>query len=348
MPTNALSILSSSKLARILAFGDAKCKKTWWAAKAAEAGYNVLLIDGDDGASICKNLSEQALNERLWIVDAVDSVGVPVFKNFMTLFARDHVGFAWDCTTKSPCIRTSPEHDCFRFDISKLTANDVIVIDSWKALAWSVLTDYAKTANIALSDADKVEWDGYGYEGRFLEAVANSFKRLPCHVIVIGHSYEYSKMSKPKPGEKAKVLWSKTIQVSSSSNNAFSLLAQWTDILYFRRVSDTAIFIETGGDDTRVGGCRSMKPGTHRWEQLTAESVLGLYPRSEDRGEPKGWTYLPAGSTPVDSPAAARLVQEAQAAKAPQKAIPVVGRPAITLGTVGANRVTPNVPPRKF
>ena len=43
-------------LLRALVYGPPKSRKTWWVTKLAEAGFNVLLCDIEDGAAVAGNL----------------------------------------------------------------------------------------------------------------------------------------------------------------------------------------------------------------------------------------------------------------------------------------------------
>lgn len=275
MASNSNAFLSKSSFARMFVYGEAKLKKTWWCAKAAEAGYNVLLIDGDGGAQICRQLKPGAL-ERLHIVNAVDLPGRPVFKQFMDLIARDVKEILWDIEERCCAAINSPGKAYYHIDFTKLTSNDVVIVDSWTALAQSVQYQYAMSMNIDLADANKEDWPGYGYEGRFMNAVLNALKRLKCHVIVIGHSYVYNHMSIPKiPEEKATVDWTKIIPVSVSANHSIRMLGVFTDILYFKRLSEYAIYISTGDSMDFVSGCRNAgPPKQYQWNALNVESML--------------------------------------------------------------------------
>lgn len=303
MPTNAATFLARPKYARILAFGEPKSQKTWWALKAAEAGFNVLLIDGDAGASIARNITPDGLG-RTTIVDAVDVAERPVFKIFMDLWSRDKHGFLWDCTAKAPALRSTPEHDFLLFDFSKLNGNDVVIIDSLKMLAWSMRYAYAIQHKIDLADAERTTWDGYGFEGNLMNFVLASMSKMSCHFIVITHSQEYDKREVPKKGaprdQQGQVLWSKTIPVSTSANNSFGCLSYWSDILFFKRYSEALVMIDTGGSNDRPGGCRSLAPKAYRWNELPPDKILNCYEGSDLPHT--AWDYIPVGSPVIDGP----------------------------------------------
>lgn len=271
--SNAASFLRQGRRIRLLVYGDPKTQKTWWTCLAAKAGYNVLLVDGDDGCSILSTmLSIGVLDEKdlshIYIINAVDKEGVPVFMNFAHLMAGETRAFLWDNDVRARAFETKPEHSFVSINTSKLTSNDVLVFDSWKALSWSVKTNYALTQHLNLADASRDGWEGYGYESRFLDCVMNWFHRLECHVVIIDHNYEYDKRNNPKPGEQSKILWSKTLPVSSSSNHSFSMLSHLTDIVWFHRLTSASVYISTTGDLTRIGGCRHHAPGDFRLQDI--------------------------------------------------------------------------------
>ena len=75
-------------LLRILMYGNAHTKKTWWAGKAAEAGYNVLLIDGDNNWHILRQIKAEA-QKRIQILSMSDNRGRPIFASALTRLLKD-------------------------------------------------------------------------------------------------------------------------------------------------------------------------------------------------------------------------------------------------------------------
>lgn len=266
----ANEIEQHGRFARIFAYGQEKSKKTWWACKAAEAGFNVTLLDGDAGALITRNLSAKA-RERIGIINLVQERTRTVFPEFIAQFLRPENKFVWDLEAKKTNIGLKdPEHSHIIVDASKLTGNDVVIIDSWSALAVDVRQKYANEHNIDLSDAERTDWDGYGFEGNFLTWTVTRLKALNCHVIVIGHETVYEKRDK----DGKKILSQTTQPISSSGPHAKTLGKNFDDILYFQRASDTAFFIHTGGEKDRVGGGRLMAPANYKWEDLPPSRYL--------------------------------------------------------------------------
>src|SRR5688572_11841464 len=114
-------------LIRSLIYGKAKAKKTWWACRAASLGYNVVLLDGDDGSHIVRQLPLEA-RKRILIVDLVNTQTRAVFAEFMVQFCKPGNSFYWDEQEKKPVIGLkNPEHSFIHFKPSKFTSNDVLV-----------------------------------------------------------------------------------------------------------------------------------------------------------------------------------------------------------------------------
>lgn len=303
----ANDITAPGKAARILAWGQAKVRKTWWCLEAAKAGFNVVLFDGDDGWDIIKQIkfSPEAL-ARISIVDCVDKQGVPVFKNFVDILARDYETFTWDEQAKCRALSTVPSHSYYSFDITKFTSDDVLVFDSHKALVWSTIYAFALQHNIDLADAKKIEWDGYGYEMNFLDSIINFFHKVRCHIIVVGHEVEYEKRAqKDGPGaKKGDVLWSRTQIKSSSNNHATSMLSHFSDVLWFHRTGAQSISINTGGEPSRIGGSRHFPPRDYDFERpqgstleiLTAAMVLEAATGKASGAKCEGITFIPLGT----------------------------------------------------
>ena len=247
---------------RELVFGPPKAKKTWWAAKAAEAGFNVVLVDGDDGTHILNQISDEA-KSRIQIVDAVDKLNKSIMAVFMVNLLKGKP-FVWDEQVKSMIVgNKNDEHSHYTFDVSKFTMNDVLIIDSWTALSWSVAFRYCIENAIDLSNATKTEWDGYGWSGRMLNWILNQLSALPCHVIVIGHQDEYSK----RKSDGKTVEFTRTQVKSVSGPHSMQIAKHFSDVLFFKIVG-SAFKIDASANKDRDGGSRNIEPKTFDWNEL--------------------------------------------------------------------------------
>ena len=132
--------LKEGVLLRELLYGPAKTKKTWWAARAAEAGFNVHLFDGDDGAHIINNIKPE-VRERINVIDIRDTLNSQVMAIMMTHFLRASGPVVYDETARKRVILEKSmklDHGHYIIDVNKLNKNDVFILDSWTAFAKSL------------------------------------------------------------------------------------------------------------------------------------------------------------------------------------------------------------------
>ena len=257
---------SNQSLLRVLAYGMPKAKKTWWALAAAEAGYNVLDLDGDDGWQIGKYLSEAA-QKRIEVIEARDRLGQPVFAPFVVQ-ALKRLKFGWN-PASNKFDNLGREDGTLQIDLREFTQNDVLILDSWTAFVQSLYVQYAKEQDIDLTDATKTDWDGYNWCGALALWTADVLVSLPCHVIVIAHGTVYEKRSKD-----GKSVISQKRQIKSTSGpNAMQLPAKFSDILYFYP-KGSAFKIDVKVEEEADGGSRSVPPGTYNWDDLSFERLI--------------------------------------------------------------------------
>lgn len=295
MPLASDVIANEELLARTLCYGPAKSKKTWWALKAAEAGFNVLIVNGDDGIHIVKQINKEALR-RIRIIDCYDSISGAVMYDLVARLLRgDKV--IWDDQIRKCLRKIDPAHDCFVLEASKLTAADVLIIDSWTALCWSFTVQGALEKNIDLSEGEKGDnpWELYGDTGRQLDWCLNRLKSLPCHVVVIGHVETYEKTR--KKGKDIEVIFTRQQPISSSRPHGQRLSKYFSDVLFFKMVGNQ-FRIDTSAEDGRDGGSRVLVPKNWNWDELTfaayAKEALMKIP-ALDQPMP-GCEFVPAGT----------------------------------------------------
>ena len=253
---------SQDMLLRVLAYGNAKTKKTWWAGKAAEAGYNVLLIDGDDGWHILKQIKPEA-QKRIQVVNMTDELKRPVFAQSLARLLKDSK-LIWD-EEKKRSQKLSPNENCIQIDLAQMDANCVFVMDSWTAFARSLLLQYAQENLIDLSIAEEGDdkWGYYRWAGALATWALTQITALQCHVICIAHTDVYEKRSK----DGKKVEWAKRQVKSTSGPHAMQLPSQFSDILYFYQ-HKSATKISTEGAEDADGGSRLIAPGVFNWDDL--------------------------------------------------------------------------------
>ncbi len=266
---------------RVLAFGPAKVKKTWWAAKAADAGFNVLLLDGDDGSQILTQVDKESL-EKIHVIDIVDKQEMPVMCHFITRFLKGDP-FMWEEEDKSVLLRTASaveDRSYYIFNPSKLTPHDVVIIDSWSALCWSLAWRWYKENNVKVDDADQAktsQWSGYRWSGAMASWMLKQIKTLNCHVIVIGHQSVYEKRHDEIVNGKTKqvVEWSRTQVKSISGPHGLELAKEFSEVLFFS-VNGSRFSIDSKSYKDRDGGCRVIPPKLWNWEELQFGDIIKM------------------------------------------------------------------------
>lgn len=263
-------------LLRILMYGNAKTRKTWWAGKAAEANYNVLLLDGDNGWHILKQIKPEA-QKRIQIVNMTDNRGMPIFATALARLLKDGK-LTWDEKEKKSA-KLNPNGNCINVNLDLLNENCVVVMDSWTAYTVSLMLQFAKENMIDLSKAEDLvgttksgnedKWGYYRWAGTLATWSIVQLTALPCHVIVIAHTDVYEKRSK----DGMKVIWSKRQIKSTSGPHAMQLPAKFSDVLYFYQ-KGTAPKISTRGDEEAEGGSRLIAPGEYNWDDLQFKDFI--------------------------------------------------------------------------
>lgn len=268
---------------RIAVYGPAFSKKTWWALRAAEAGYRVLLLDFENKSGIVRQIPEKYL-DNIYILPLHDDGKNAYAKNAAVTILKEYNFYINEETRR---ITRTPQIGSKHIDMRNFGRDTVVVFDSYSAIVESTWQDYANTHNIDLSNADKDEWPGYGWTGRLLSWMLNQIEHFPCPVILIGH--EAQNVIKKKVLGGASVQKNAPIEMvrrqiySSSNPHGMGICRHFTDILYLY-AQGSSFKIDTRGDKQADGGCQSIPPGLYDWETLTFGAVadsLGITPPVE-------------------------------------------------------------------
>ncbi len=268
-------------LLRELLYGPPKTKKTWWACKAAEAGFNVILLDCDDGAHILSQIAPEA-RHRIANINIVDTLTDPVACKFTTLALAGRI-FLWDEQDKDRVImpaNRNMEHSFYYINANKLTRNDILVVDSWTKLVKSLAWRWYKENGIDITSGEQAKstnWDGYRWSGEMASWMVRQLKALPCHVMVIGHKSVYEKYKNEVINGKkvSSVEWQRTQIVSTSGPHGMTIASDFSDILQFYLVG--SIFkIDTTPYADADGGSRLIPPKVWRWEELQFVDICNM------------------------------------------------------------------------
>lgn len=292
--------LNDNNLARLLVYGAAKTRKTWFATSAAELGFNVILADIDYGFHVTQNLSMEA-RKRIYHLDM--RAPVEDFKNSGALSliyaAQGGVTFYNEDTRRyTPKRAIDPEGHYAVLDFTKLTNRDVLIIDSW-----TELVTHATASDQMIVDPTavrKLEWDDYGKIRLLLDLFLDNLAKLNCHVIIIGHSETYAKRKKdaPKNAKPEDAYEQFRVQpMSISRPHAETMASKFTDVLFFYiQSSMMGTQVSTKGCEDFDAGSRRLAPSVYKFPGISFSdfipadmldavknnekySSLGVYPR---------------------------------------------------------------------
>lgn len=256
---------------RLLLMGEAMTLKTTWISEAAEAGFNLIYIDGDGNAQPFKRLSSAA-KDRVAYLEVMDLLGESCFAWAVTYIKRMEK-FVWEEEGRKyvgiPSM-ASKTNSHFIFDPNKLSWNDILVFDSWTSYVRSLIKRYMKENGIDLDASAVVDgnWSDYNWTGKLADDFLGKMKEFPCHVVVVAHSEVWEKKDK-----KGNILQTKTKVISTSRNQAEKLPKDFTEILHFT-LSGSNVFIEAKRSAEVLAGSRSLPPFRKKYDEFKFKHLM--------------------------------------------------------------------------
>lgn len=324
---------SSMQLLKALILGVEKSGKTDWAARAAEAGFKVIYLDGDVGRETIFSVDgvKPEFRSNIYYIDCrdvldggtIDTRMVNILTEFFT-----NSKLVWNDTKQKIHKRSDPVEDQEIWEIrpSLMDSSWVLVLDSWTTLSWSGMLAKAIDLGVDIADVEKVSREIYAGVGNRLTNFAHVIRSLPCHAVVIGHPAEFQKKRSPEgvTVRNAKELdmiieWTRMVPKSSSNPHSLTLGKNFNNIGW--------IDIQTGGkriisfiaDPSRSSGGSIGGKGDTRGDYTFGECIKKIggtlpAPGSSDSAEPV-IKIFPAGTwEPPSLPGAKPLVLGAKAA----------------------------------
>lgn len=294
---------------RLLLLAEALAGKTHYLAQAAEAGYNLLFIDGDIAMRTIRKLSKEAQSRVFYmpVHDYMDDMGnmVSNFAEFVVKFTtspkllwNDSLGRVFDMRSY---VAGDGGHEVWQIVPSRIGLNTIIVLDSWTALISSIVQWKAGDMNVDLMDLDKLERDLYTPTGHKATQFLTLLKTLKCHLAITGHPQEYIHRSAPvgsrgpvKENE-MKIDWIKMIPTSTSKPHGFTLAKNFSDVGWITFDSMGKRYIDFKPDNGRViGGNLNDKKSVDEWPMHKLISDIGF---TLEPGPPDEWlTIWPNGT----------------------------------------------------
>jgi len=273
----------TTPLIKALIYGPPKSKKTWWSCNAAAHGFNVHLLNADpDGWIVLNNPAfDQSLRSRINVIDISDTPTTAAVTLFMSAFLK-FTKFWYVPSTRQVYLNymTIPNDVAFwAINPTLLTPYDLVIVDSLSAMAYSSMFAYALNNEIDLSDASKIDWEAFGWQGRLLSWQLVTLVTLPCHVIVTAHAtvYEKRKTITNNFGKKEQLVeWSRIVPQSSSGPHALSIAKHFNEILFTNLLGENS-FINAAPAPDRDGGSRVIAPRNYPWADLQPSHLAEAY-----------------------------------------------------------------------
>jgi len=249
-----------------LVYGPAKSRKTWWALRAAEAGYRVLVFSLEKGHAIVQQIPPEA-RERIYIIDAADGPTDGFAALTVTTALKE---FNFYIEENKRLVSTKPRAGMVHVDLRSFGTDTVVVWDTYSALAVSTARNFAFENGIDLSDAGKPEWEGYGYCGRLLTWMLTQMRALPCHTLVIAHETRYEKYKKDKqnPKRQGPLEFERRQPISSSNPHGMTVARDFDNVLYMY-IEGRSTWIDTRGSRLEDAGSRIIPPNRYSWDELS-------------------------------------------------------------------------------
>jgi len=290
MPTAADKIDNEETLLRIVVYGPARSRKTWWTLKFAELGFNVHLLDADKGWEIVHQIKPEA-RKLINVIDCADT-DKPIACWFLVNLMRRRK-MLWDEQAKEiPTVNANinQAHAHYALNFNKLTRNDVLIIDSWSAIVASLFMRYFQEQNVDLYEVDENERNKraeFGWTGTLANFFLDQITSLPCHVILVGHETVWEKRgTKTVNGRKQEVIeFTRTQLASTSGPNARDIIRRFGNALHFGLTLTGDTTINTQCDPEEDAGSRIVPPKKYSWAELQPAKLCEL-----------GRVYIPDGT----------------------------------------------------
>jgi len=259
--------------ARTLVYGPSKARKTWWSGTAAEAGFNLTILDGENNTGILKQLSPDA-QKRVSRIPVNQSATGSTMAAFLMLML-EYSQFIYCPATRKKMSSPSVLKDdqlYYAVDLSLFTINDVLLVDSWTQITRDVVEDFKNlhgldpfegkiTVKTAKGSEDLFAF--FNYCNLVLDPIASQLNSLPCNVIMTAHRDFYTHTIREGASKRDET----HVQVlSTSGNQAAKVPAAFGDVIYATQANDgMTSTMSTKGSPTRIsGGCR-VAPAEHKF-----------------------------------------------------------------------------------
>lgn len=252
---------------RVLCFGPAKTRKTWWAGTAAAAGFNLTIIDGENGTGILKQLPKSALPNIQRVAVNQSTTGSTMAAFLMLMLEHQEFVYCPRTRKKMALGGLKDEQQYYVVDLNLFTQSDVLLIDSWTQIIRDITEDFKDLNNLDVFEGKIAATSSSGKEDKFayfnycnlvLDTIVSRLNGLPCHVIMTAHRDFYTHEVREGASKRDET----HVQVlSTSGNQAAKVPAAFGDVIYFELANDGMhSTLSTKGSKTRISGGRRVAP----------------------------------------------------------------------------------------
>lgn len=233
----------SDRLIKLLLIGDGKIGKTRYAGMAADAGFNVLYMNGDVAEPTLAMLPIAA-QQRIYLMGVGDTViggqrDHKFIDNF-TEFTTNSV-VRWNDSQQRIATRADKLDEIWEIRPARMGPDSLFILDAWTGLTESIMLKAAIKNGVFLDQATTNQMRPV-YQSSALMATSalQLIRALRCHVIVIAHPDEFTHTTKPegrKMSDASKendliVDWTKLIPKSTSKPHGMVMPKYFSDVAW--------------------------------------------------------------------------------------------------------------------
>lgn len=179
---------------KVLVFGAPKSGKSLLVGRLAEAGYNLLWFDMENGAEVLFQLSEEA-QERVTLYRVADKKADPQAAKLINEFYSGRNFSVCATHGKVNCVNCKAKGgEVTLFDFDAVGENDIVVFDSGSQIVTSVQNHIARNDKFedfgAINKESKHEWGHYNAQRLILDAFFTDIQSSRFKIVMITHEQE--------------------------------------------------------------------------------------------------------------------------------------------------------------
>lgn len=290
----ALLSQETPKFPRILGYGPPKNRKTLWALKGAELGYNVTILNFDNNLRIAQTLSPETL-ARIYSLDCWAPAGANYKAGSLPSLTKAVHGDTvfYDEETRCHVRKTGlvDDREYLRLDLTRAEPSDLVIVDTWTDVCKHVSEFVADRKNVMDLPDYGLEQSEYNKRRMIVDRLLAGLKALNCPVIFTAHSTEWGKRradAKANAPAHEAIEAIKTVPVSVTYAHGEDFAGEMTDVAFFNTsdgMNGTMVSTKTG--NKYLAGSSAVPPTNKKWEEMGIEKFLEPCPNPTPKFETK-------------------------------------------------------------